>query len=513
MSAPGSLTWFAQHETRLVWRDTFSMLGAEAAVRRRRLFIGLSILLVIMHAVAWFVVGPLARAALDHDLPTLMGISVGIALSGSAILSQAMESVTRTFYSRSDLELILSSPAQVQRLFAVRVAAIVLSVGAMSIVFVGPFINVLVWQSGVRWLGAYGVMVSVALVATALAIALTVFLFDVIGPKRTRLIAQITAAVIGGLFAIGLQLAAMFSTGTMSRFAFLQSETALAYAPGADSVVWWPARAVMGDVWALLVVFLVSLTAFVLIAAIQVPRFARFALAASSVSHGGTSRVASDRSMRVETPTGALRRKEMLLILRDPWLLSQTLMQLLYLLPPAAMLWHSYAHKGGAPVVLIPMLVMAAGQLAGALAWLTVSGEDAPDLVGTAPVSTSRLLRSKVEAVMVCICIVFAPLVLGLLFFSVSVAIIAAGAIFASAASAVAIQLWFRSQFKRSQFQRRHASSRVATLSEAFSSITWAAASAIAAAGSWTAIVVVMVAFGILHVVRRISPAGNRALA
>lgn len=513
MSSPGSLTWFAQHETRLVWRDTFSMLAADGAARRKRLFIGLSVLLLIMHAVAWFVVGPLARAALEHDLPTLMGISVAIALAGSAILSQAMESVTRTFYSRSDLELILSSPAQVQRLFAVRVGAIVLSVGAMSIIFVGPFINVLVWQGGVRWLGAYGVMVSVALVATALAIALTVFLFDVIGPKRTRLIAQITAAVIGGLFAIGLQLAAMFSTGTMSRFSFLQSETALAYAPGADSFVWWPARAVMGDVWALLLVFAVSLAAFVFIAAVQVPRFARFALAASSVSHGRTDRTASSRGLRVETPSGALRRKEMLLILRDPWLLSQTLMQLLYLLPPAAMLWHSYAHKGGAPVVLIPMLVMAAGQLAGALAWLTVSGEDAPDLVGTAPVSPSRLLRSKVEAVMICVGIVFAPLVLGLLFFSLNVAIIAAGAILASAVSAIAIQLWFRSQFKRSQFQRRHASSRVATLSEAFSSITWAAASAIAAAGSWTALVVVAIAFGILFVVRRISPAGHRALA
>lgn len=513
MSAPGSLTWFAQHESRLVWRDTFSMLAADGAARRKRLVVGLSVLLLIMHAVAWFVVGPLARSALDNDLPTLMGISVAIVLAGSAILSQAMESVTRTFYARSDLELILSSPAQVQRLFVVRVGAIVLSVGAMSIVFVGPFINVLVWQSGMHWLGAYGVMASVAIVATALAIALTVFLFDVIGPKRTRLIAQITAAVIGGLFAIGLQLAAMFSTGTMSRFAFLQSETTMAFAPGLDSVAWWPARAVMGDVWALIIVFVVSLALFVVIAAVQVPRFARFALAASSVSHGGSGRIASDRNLRVETPSRALRRKEMQLILRDPWLLSQTLMQLLYLLPPAAMLWHSYAHKGGAPVVLIPMLVMAAGQLAGALAWLTVSGEDAPDLVGTAPVSPSRLLRCKVEAVMICIGVVFAPLVLGLLFFSVSVAMIAAGAIVASAVSAIAIQLWFRSQVKRSQFRRRHASSRVATLSEAFSSITWAAASAIAAAGSWTALVIVAIALGILFVVRRISPAGHRALA
>jgi len=513
MSAPGSLTWFAQHEARLVWRDMFSMLAADGAARRRRLFIGLSVFLVVMHAVAWFVVGPLARAALDHDLPTLMGITVGIVLSGSAILSQAMESVTRTFYVRSDLELILSSPAQVQRLFAVRVGAIVFSVCTMSVVFVGPFINVLVLQSGVRWLGAYGVMVSVALVATALAIALTVFLFDVIGPKRTRLIAQITAAVIGGLFAVGLQLAAMFSTGTMSRFAFLQSETALAHAPRFDSVVWWPARAVMGDVWALLLVFAVSLGAFVCIVAVQVPRFGRLALAASSVSHGRPDRAPANRGLRIKAPSGALRHKEMLLILRDPWLLSQTLMQLLYLLPPAAMLWQSYAQEGGAPVVLIPMLVMAAGQLAGALAWLTVSGEDAPDLVGTAPVSPSRLLRSKVEAVMVCIGIVFAPLVLGLMFLSVTVAIIAASAIVASAVSAIAIQLWFRSQVKRSQFQRRHASSRVATLSEAFSSITWAAASAIAAAGSWTALVLVLVALGILLVVHRISPAGHRALS
>jgi len=513
MSAPGSLTWFAQHETRLVWRDAFSMLAVDGAARQRRLFIGLGIFLCVMHAVAWFVVGPMARGGLDHDLPTLIGISVGILLSGSAILSQAMDSVTRTFYTRSDLELILSSPAHVQRLFAVRVGAIVLSVSAMSLFFVGPFINVLVWQSGVRWLGGYGVMVSVALLATALAIALTVFLFDVIGPKRTRLISQITAAVIGGLFAIGLQMAAMFSTGTMSRFAFLQSETVLAHAPGFDSLVWWPARAVMGDVWALLGVLAVSVVVFVVTAGIQVPRFARFALAASGVSNGGFDRAGSSRAFRLESPSAALRRKEMLLILRDPWLLSQTLMQLLYLLPPAAMLWHSYVHKGGAPVVLIPMLVMAAGQLAGALAWLTISGEDAPDLVRTAPVSPSRLLRSKIETVMLCIGTVFAPLVLGLLFFSVNVALVAAGAIVASAVSAIAIQLWFRSQVKRSQFRQRHASSRVATLSEAFSSITWAAASAIAAAGSWTAAVVVMIALGILFVVRRISPASVRAVA
>ena len=66
--------------------------------------------------------------------------------------------------------------------------------------------------------------------------------------------------------------------------------------------------------------------------------------------------------------------------------MSQTLMQLLYLLPPALLLWRSFAAGIDAPALLVPVLVMAAGQLAGGLAWLAISGEDAPDLIASAPV-------------------------------------------------------------------------------------------------------------------------------
>jgi ABC-2 type transport system permease protein len=59
------------------------------------------------------------------------------------MLSQAMENVTRTFYTRSDLELILSSPTPADRLFAVRIGAIGLLVSSMSLLFVGPFIDIL----------------------------------------------------------------------------------------------------------------------------------------------------------------------------------------------------------------------------------------------------------------------------------------------------------------------------------------------------------------------------------
>jgi ABC-2 type transport system permease protein len=43
--------------------------------------------------------------------------------------------------------------------------------------------------------------------------------FVLIGPSRTRLVAQILAAIIGAGFVIALQIAAILSYGTLSRFA------------------------------------------------------------------------------------------------------------------------------------------------------------------------------------------------------------------------------------------------------------------------------------------------------
>src|SRR4029077_3637360 len=119
------------------------------------------------------------------------------------------------------------------------------------------------------------------------------------------------------------------------------------------------------------------------------------------VGHGGGAAGGGGRAARGERPVAigpaaparALRRKEWTLLLRDPWLASQTLMQLLYLLPPALLLWRSFVDDSGALALIVPVLIMAAGQLAGGLAWLTISGEDAPDLVAAAPVSARGVVR------------------------------------------------------------------------------------------------------------------------
>jgi ABC-2 type transport system permease protein len=364
------------------------------------------------------------------------------------------------------------------------------------------------WRAGPRWLFAYGVICALALVATALAVMLTLALFRTIGARRTRLMAQIVAALIGAAFVIGLQLVAMFSTGSLSRFAALRSSYLLGHAPGLESWLWYPARAALGDGLCLAVVIVASAGLFLAVTMWAAPRFAGCVLAAASVSREGTTRPGVARAFRTQNVAAALRRKEWLLLRRDPWLMSQSLMQLLYLVPPALLLWRSFALGGHAAVIAVPVLIMAAGQIAGGLAWLTISGEDAPDLVLSAPVMERRLLRAKIEAVMGSIALIFAPFALALAFVSPWGALVSATGVAAASWSSILIQLWFRAQAKRSQFRRRHTSSRLATFAEAFSSIAWAATGAIAAAGSPVAVVTAAFALALLFGVRRFAPAG-----
>ena len=506
MNEPGTLVWFARHELRLTWRDAISMMTAGRPGREWKLAVGLTTFILSMHAVAFYALRRASVLAIEHDLPTLIVVTSTILLSAAAMLSQAMESVTRIFYTRSDLELILSSPARTERLFAIRMATIVFSVGVMSLFLLGPFIDMLAWLRGPRWLGGYGVVFAVSQTVTAVAIVLTVALFRTIGPKRTRLAAQIAAALVGGAFIVGLQLAAMFSTGTMSRFVFLRSRIVEDHVPNIDSAFWWPARSALGDLSALGAVFIASLALFLLVTAFYAPRFARYTIEASSISQRRNYRKAIRPPFRVRNTSAALRRKEMLLLLRDPWLMSQSLIQLLYLIPPAFLLVKSFPLAGRVAVILVPILIMAAGQLAGGLAWLTISGEEAKDLVETAPLLPFRVLHAKIETVMECILVVFCPFVICLALFSPAQAIIAAFGIAASAVSSAMIQLWFRSQATRSHFRRRHTSSRIATFAEAFSSIVWAAAGAVAASGSWMALIIAVAAIGILALVRLFSP-------
>jgi ABC-2 type transport system permease protein len=500
-----ALTWFARHEIRLAWREWLAMMTGGRRGRKRAAIVGIVILAAVLHLPAYAVIGRYADLQAPVDKSALIVITATILLAWALMLSQAIESVTRVFYARSDLDLIMSSPVRLGNVFSVRLGAIALSVTVMALFFSTPFVDVLVFGGGVRWFAALGVVAAIALTAAAVAIAVTIMLFRMIGPGRTRLVAQILAAVIGAGFVIALQVAAILSYGTLSRFAVLTSEAAAAFAPEPDSLLWLPARAALGDGEALLLLLTFGLLLLGSVMAGFSARFADTAIRASASSapaHQGWRK----RPFRAASRQQALRWKEFLLLRRDPWLMSQSLMQLLYLVPPALLLWRSFSDSSAAIVLITPVVVMAAGQLAGGLAWLTISGEDAPDLMASAPLPPSRVIRAKIEAVLLVIGVLFAPLVLALALASPSQATITALGIAVATISATAIQLWFRAQARRSQFRRRQTSSRLATFAEAFSSIGWAATASLALAMPPVAVVSAVMTLIILAGAWKLSP-------
>jgi len=508
VSQAGTIFWFAHHEWRLAWRD-WSWLMSGRRWSRRRVVLGLIAIVLFMHNFAYLVLYRSADLPSPPDQRMLVMLTGMLALYGSMMLSQAMEAVTRAFYGRGDLDLILSSPVAAWRLFAVRIGAIAVTIAAMSLALAAPFINILAWFSGLRWLAGYGVIVALAMVTVAVAVMLTVGLFRTVGPKYTRLGAQIVAAVIGASFAIGVQLAAILCYGTPSRLAFLQSEAVTQYAPDSGSTLWLPARAILGDMLALVIVLGLGAIMFASTICIFAPRFGQLALATAGVSENPTRQGARSSGFRRTWPTRSLRAKEWTLLRRDPWLMSQILMQLLYLLPPAFILWRNFREGSGASTLLVPILIIAAGQLAGGLAWLAISGEDAADLIASAPVTNACVLRAKTAAVMGAIAIVFAPFVVALVVVAPISALAAALGVATAAASATSIQFWFRVQAKRSHFRRRQTSSRIATFSEALSSCSWAGAGGLAAASSWLATIPGLAALAIVTGAWIISPAKN----
>jgi len=498
-----TLTWFAGHEIRLARREWLAMMTACRRRRGRNMAIGLIAFVALMHLPAYAMVGRFAGIqALDKA--ALIVITTSIFLAWALMLSQAIESVTRVFYARADLDLIVSSPVALPTVFAVRLAAIGLTVTVMALLLATPFIDVLMIGGGWRWLAVDGVVIAVGLSATAVAIAVTVALFRAFGPGRTRLVAQIFAAITGAGFVIGLQISAILSFGTLSRFTLLTSDAVASLAPDAGSVTWLPARALVGDGSALGLMLGGSLLLLGATIAIFAPRFADYVSRAApkiAANNGGGVRPFRSASRRK-----TLRMKEFRLLRRDPWLVSQTLMQLLYLVPPALMLWRSFADSSTAIVLVVPIIVMAAGQLAGGLAWLAISGEDASDLVATAPLPMSSVIRAKIEVVLIVIGAVFAPLIIPLAFASPLLAGITAIGGMVAAISATAIQLWFRVQARRSQFRRRQTSSRLATFAEAFASIGWAATAALVLLTPALAVITGLMTASMLAATWKISP-------
>lgn len=480
---PGSALWLLQHELRLYWR--------RGAGRPRSGLVLLAFLMVLWTTGAWFIfsrVGPaIPPPPLGHA--PIHGVVLGIALVimvfvGSVMLSQAVARTVDVIYTRNDLDLLLSSPLPPWRVLVVRAAAIAIGVLPLYAGMAGPPVIWMAIYSSPLWLAALLALIALAFFATGLALLIVTVLFRLIGPRATRTAAQVIAAVSGAAVFLTIQLPNIMArfggdddggqSQNMRRFF-----TDLRVDPDAPWLA--PARAMTGDALPLLLWVVLSAGLFLLGVFVFSRRFVSDAAAALSMG-GAKKRDARVHAVRSGVFASIIR-KERRLLVRDPLLLSQIGMQVVYFIPLALIL--VLPMRGGAQMTLegLPaVMAILASSLAGSLIWLTVSAEDAPDLIAAAPVSAKLVDRAKFAVAVAPVLVLMSIPVIALFLHDARVGAWGAGGVLAACWTSGSIGLWRRTPGQRRSFLRRRAAgSTMAQLGQSFVAIGIAAIASLGA--------------------------------
>jgi ABC-2 type transport system permease protein len=149
------------------------------------------------------------------------------------------------------------------------------------------------------------------------------------------------------------------------------------------------------------------------------------------------------------------------------------------------LLFAGLSKSGGGAATLATLAgvgVIAAGQLCASLAWVTISAEDAPDLLAVAPVDGKRLKKLKLVAALVMglpIAMIMPALIVVRSPAAAAIALI--GSIVAGYAAGL-VEMHFGKPAKKSAFANRRQGSLLTTLVGIFASLLIAGLTALAVA-------------------------------
>jgi ABC-2 type transport system permease protein len=137
--------------------------------------------------------------------------------------------------------------------------------------------------------------------------------------------------------------------------------------------------------------------------------------------------------------------------------------------------------------------------LAASLVWITVSAEDAPDLVAAAPVDRSVLEHGKLLAAVAPVALLASIAAIGIARIDPMAALWTIAGAAAAAVSAGYIGVWHQEPGARKDFRHRPRASWTAQLGQSFVTLAWAGATGLAASGLATlAIIPAVIALGVL---------------
>lgn len=384
----GSFGWLLFHEMRVSLR-----MRVRKSMRRWVGYALITVFLIFGVYTGW----GLRHTAIPQSPLTHIVVLTASLLVLSFMITQAMLGAQRTLYESGDLDLLFSAPLESRTVLLAKLCGIAGTIVLSFAVLLLPIALPIAILGHPGLFGIPALLAALALFAACVGLAITLLLARVAGPRAARTVGQIVAGILGGSMFLISQL--------LNNSEDRQSRAVVIFDRIRDSGVaeTWagslPGRAAFGDPLAILVL----LGGAVLLFWGTGVLFRR--LFRSGVADAGqhlSRRTASNKAIaRHFRPTlfGAIFRKEWWLLARDPALAFRIVLRLIYLVP---LLLVGLQSAHGLPLApsLAFISVTIAGQLVSSFAWITVSAEDAPDLITVAPVDKEEIDWAKLMAAM-----------------------------------------------------------------------------------------------------------------
>ena len=458
---PASTPWLLSHEIRLAWR------GVSGGQKVTGVGTIITFAILGIFALAGGVV--LALATRGHEVPitpfTVIIIDMALAVILTLMLANTLAAAANALYERGDLDLLFSSPLSPRKVLFVRALGLAVSAGFWFLLPAVLILTPAIFLGHPHLAGVLGVLIAAALGASGGGLLLAMGLFALIGPRRTRTVAQVLAALIGAAFFLASQYRNLVgedaSESLFTRIALDVKDGRIPLPPFADV----PLRAAVGEPILLLVLMAVGLGLFLFAARVLGRRFAD----AAAATQGAETRKAAKGPTR-DFAAGAFQatlRKELRLISRDSALLSQVLLRVLYMVPLAFVMVRgaenlpAWALAGPAAAV-----TFLAGQVAGSLIWITVSAEDTPDLLAVSPTPLRVLNRAKLAAALIPVAGLLIVPIAALTWYAPLAGLWTALGAALCALTAGLIGVWHQKPGKRADFKRRRGGSFLVSFAE-----------------------------------------------
>ncbi len=386
---PGSLAWLTLHELR----------GNLRAAGRSKL--GTILLALVLLGYTGLGVGLgllLAGEQWRADALAWLIVLIAAILLFTFMTTQALLASQRTLYEAGDLDLLFSAPLDPRTVVSAKLLGIAGGVMLTFSIFLLPILLPVALLGHPELLGAVVLLVALASTAACLGLGVTLLLARTVGPRAARTLGQILAALTGASVFLATQVLNQNDdrreSGTVLLFEALRDR-----GYGRSGLSSLPGRAAFGDPLAMLLLLGGALGLFALAGWAMRHSFLRSYRAggarpaAKRAAKGGIARH-FHRSLFATTFA-----KELRLLLRDPALIFQVLLRIVYLAPILLVAFRDGRSLPMAPTLAFTSVVIA-GQLVSSLAWLAASAEDAPDLLKVAPVARDELNIAKLLAAM-----------------------------------------------------------------------------------------------------------------